>query len=78
MLAFGVFVDAASVFGQTVAFQRSPSGFVSLISFINVVYALLVDAFIFEESISELEIAAASVIFFVTVIVTVDKIKRES
>ena len=78
ILAFGVFVDAGSVFGQTVAFQKSPSGFVSLISFINVVYALLVDAFIFEERISDLEIMAALVIFLVTVIVTVDKIRREN
>ena len=41
-------------------------------------YALLVDAFIFNEEISELEIVAAGVIFFVTVIVTIDKIRRES
>ena len=49
-----------------------------MISFINVVYAMLVDAFIFEESINEFEIVAAGVIFTVTVIVTIDKIRRES
>ena len=49
-----------------------------MISFINVVYALLVDAFIFKESINEFEIFAASVIFLVTIIVTIDKIRREA
>lgn len=78
MLAVGVFIDAASVFGQTIAFQRSAAGFVSLISFINVIYAMAADAFVFEEGVSNLELTAAFIIFIVSIIVTVDKIRRES
>ena len=73
MIAFGATVDAASVFGQTVAFQSSPAGFVSLISFVNVVYALLADSFIFEEKISVVEIGAASVICLITIVVAAYK-----
>lgn len=76
-MAFSVTIDALSVFGQTLAFQRSASGFVSLISFINVVYAMAADYFIFEESLSSKEIIAASVILFVTIVVAIKKIAGE-
>ena len=77
MLVICAFMDAASVFGQTVAFQKSPSGFVSLISFINVVYALIADYYIFEEKVNQSEIIAASTIFCTTLVVAVFKIMRD-
>ena len=75
MLTFGAIIDSIAVFGQTVAFQRSASGFVSLISFVNVVYALLTDYFIFYERIELKEIFAAGIICSVTIIVAVMKIR---
>ena len=76
-LAFGVLIDATSVIIQTVAYQKSPSGFASLLSFISVVYALFVDAFIFEESISMIDVLCALIILLVTVVITLDKIRRK-
>ena len=46
--------------------------------FVRIVYALLVDVFIFEESIGFSEIAGSGVICLVTVVVAIDKIKRQS
>ena len=75
MLTFGAIIDSVAVFGQTVAFQKSASGFVSLISFVNVVYALITDYYIFYEKIDLTEIFAAGVICSVTIIVAVMKIR---
>ena len=50
LLSLGATIDALSVFMQTIAFQKSASGFVGLMSFINIVYAMLTDYFVFDES----------------------------
>ena len=50
LLSLGATIDALSVFMQTIAFQKSASGFVGLMSFINIVYAMLTDFFVFNES----------------------------
>jgi len=71
MLTIGSSVDALSILSKTVAFQSSPSGFVSLISFVNILYALMVDTLIFEEKIDLKEVLAAGVIFLVTVILAI-------
>lgn len=76
MLTAGASIDALSVFGQTVAFQSSPGGFVSLISFVSILYALAVDTFLFDEQIQTVEIGAAFVILSVTVCVAIYKLKQ--
>jgi drug/metabolite transporter (DMT)-like permease len=74
LLALGLFMDAGSIFCLTIAYQKSEAGFVSLVGFVRIVYALFVDLFIFEESIGFIEIAGSGVICLVTIVVAIDKI----
>ena len=76
LLSIGASLDTLSLFAQTVAFQNSPSGFVGLISFVNILYALMADIFIFDEEIDLKEMLAATVILLVTVCVTIYKLSR--
>ena len=73
LLAIATLVDSVAIFGKTVAFQSSASGFVSLLSFINIVYALTADVFLFQEKLDSKEVVAASIIFAVTIIIAVIK-----
>ena len=77
MLVSGVFIDAFAFFLNTMAFQKSQAGFVSLIGFISVVYAMLADCYIFDQIISVQEVIGAITIFSVTIIVTIFKNKKE-
>ena len=45
-------------------------------SFINIVYAMLADYFIFEENLNSMEIGAAVVIFSTTLIVALLKMRK--
>ena len=42
--------DVTGVFAQTIAFQSDSASFVSLVSFVNIVYALTSDAVVFQET----------------------------
>jgi len=61
--------DSFGCFGQTVAFQSDSSGFVSLMSYISIVYGFLSDVLIFNESFNA--ISLVSLVSIVTVVVGV-------
>ena len=75
-LGLGLLMDVGGIFCLTIAYQKSEAGFVSLVGFVRIVYALLVDVFIFEESIGFVAIAGSGVICLVTIIVAVDKMMK--
>lgn len=62
-------LDNFAVFSTTLAFMSDSSGFVSLIGFIQVVYAFLVDTFIFGVSFTATQLISAIVIMTVMVVV---------
>ena len=77
-LGLGLLMDVGGIFCLTIAYQKSEAGFVSLVGFVRIVYALLVDVFIFEESIGFVAIAGSGVICLVTIVVAIDKIMKQS
>ena len=70
--------DTLGVNSQTIAFQSGSSGFVSLVSYVNVLYAFLSDCLIFHESFSWVQLLASSIILIVTVITSVVKLREKS
>ena len=54
--------DAGSLIGNTIAYQSDRSGFVSLVSYMSIVYAYMSDTLIFRESLRVVELLAAIVI----------------
>ena len=68
--------DTLAVNSVTIAFQSDSSGFVSLISYISVIYAFLGDCLIFQESFTWVELAAAFAILLVTVGTAVVKLRE--
>lgn len=62
------------MFSLTIAFQSDSSGFVSLIGYINILYAFLCDRIIFNETFSMTEVIGALVILTVTILVTAYKL----
>lgn len=76
-LIFGAAIaDTLGVYSMTIAFQSDTSGFVSLISYINVIYAFLADYFIFKENFAWVELLAAVVILVVTVLTSIVKMRE--
>ena len=65
--------DLLAVNCQTLAFQKAPSSFVSLVGYVVVVYAFISDVCVFHETIYLNEIAAALVILAVTIYVAFQK-----
>ena len=59
--------DAGSMIGNTFAYQSDRSGFVSLISYMSIVYAYMSDTLIFGEGLRAIELIAAIVILVVAV-----------
>ena len=59
---------------MTIAFQSDSSGFVALVSYVNIIYGFLADRIIFEQDFSPIELAAAIVILVVTVGTSVYKL----
>mmetsp|Transcript_2371 Transcript_2371/g.3266 ORF Transcript_2371/g.3266 Transcript_2371/m.3266 type:complete len:262 (+) Transcript_2371:399-1184(+) len=68
--------DTLAVNSMTIAFQSDSSGFVSLISYVNVIYAFLADCLIFQESFTWVELVAASLILLVTVFTSMVKLRE--
>ena len=60
--------DTLTVNAMTIAFQSDSSGFVSLLTYFNVIYAFVADILIFKESLTWVELLAAFTILFVTVL----------
>ena len=71
-------MDVGGIFCLTIAYQKSEAGFVSLVGFVRIVYALLVDVFIFEESIGFVAITGSGVICLVAIVVTIAKVIKSS
>ena len=61
--------DYVAVNCQTLAFQKAPSSFVSLVGYVAVLYAFLSDVCVFHETIYLTEILAALTILSVTIYV---------
>ena len=77
-LGVGLLMDVGGLFCLTIAYQKSECGFVSLVGFVRIVYALLVDVFIFEESIGFVAITGSGVICLVAIVVTIAKVMKSS
>ena len=59
--------DAIGVMTQTIAYQSGTAGFVSLISFVNIIYAMFADILIFNEPVSATQILSAIFILVICV-----------
>ena len=67
--------DAVSGMCQVIAFQSGSASFVSLVSFVNIIYAMLSDIFIFGERVTIVQIISAIGILIVCVAVGYEKIR---
>ena len=74
ILLVAVLLDTVACFAMTIAFQKDKGGFVSLFSYSKIVYGFLADIFLLPEQILPLEIIGASLIFLVTISVSVIKL----
>ena len=61
----------------TLAYQMDSSGFVSLISYMSIVYGFLCDQFIFDEKFTVIELVAALVILAVALFITIYKLRQK-
>lgn len=68
-------LDAFSGMCQVIAFQSGSASFVSLVSFVNIIYAMLSDIFIFGEPVTVVQIVSAIGILIVCVAVGYEKIR---
>ena len=75
LLVGAAFLDAIGVLAQTVAFQSGNGSFVSLISFVNIIYAMLSDIFIFKQKVSATQITCASAILAICIGIGFEKIR---
>jgi len=71
------FLDFISMNSQNIAFQSDSSGFVAVIGYLIVLYGFLADEFIFDSVITGFDLVGACMILFVTVGVTVYKLKQK-
>jgi len=62
---------------QNIAFQSDSSGFVAVIGYLIVLYGFLADEFIFDSVITGFDLVGACMILFVTVGVTIYKLKQK-
>ena len=76
MIAVGCSVlDSGALILSTYAFQNSNSGFISLITFMNIVYAFLFDQFLFNESVDTISLLSAITIIIVAISITIYKLR---
>ena len=76
MLLGASLFDCLMINSVTIAFQSDSSGFVSLISYLSILYAFAADSFIFQEAFSWLEVGSAIAILLVTVGVSAYKLRE--
>ena len=60
-------IDAHNLFMMTIAFQYDSSGFVSLMSYMSIVYAYFFDHFMFHQTLNGISLGAALVIVLVAI-----------
>ena len=70
-------VDTLTVYSMTIAFQSDSSGFVSIISYVIVIYAFLADCFVFKEQFTWVELVGAACILIVTVYTSIVKLREK-
>ena len=74
-LAAATGFDLVYCFANLVAFQSSSSGFVSLISYLTILYGFLCDSFFFKKTFKGAELGAIAVILAVTVSTSIYKLR---
>jgi len=78
LIAFGsAGFDSLSLSMLTIAYKADKSGFVSLFSYMNIVYAYLCDIFILDESLNTIEFLAALTILIVALSVAYYKLRKQ-
>ena len=75
MCLSGCAFDTICMNSLVFAFQVSSSGFISLFTYLTIVYSLFADKFIFEQMVVAKELLAGGVIIVTSFIVSVYKIK---
>ena len=73
----GALLDTLAVNSMTIAFQSDSSGFVSLVSYVNILYGFLGDRIIFKEQFHWMDLVAAVIILIVTVSTSVYKLREK-
>ena len=74
--AVGSVFDSGAMLCSTLAYQSDSSGFVALISYMNIVYSFICDQVLFHTKVTALEIVGALVIMFVALGVAFYKIRK--
>ena len=72
------FFDMMATYSMTVAFQSGSGGFVSLFTYLGVVYAFAADQLFFHEEFERLELIVAVTIIAVAILVAYQKFKIET
>ena len=62
---------------QNIAFQSDSSGFIAVLGYVVIFYGFLADKFIFNTPVTPFDLVGASVIFIVTIIVTIKKLSQK-
>ena len=76
LIASGLLFGTLAVVSETVAFLSASAGFVSLLSYIKLIYAFGADVLIFDEDFSWVELVAASIVLIVTVFTSIVKLRE--
>ena len=77
-IAFGSCAfDSISIAAITIAYKSDKSGFVSLFTYMNIVYGYLADVFFFDESLNTIELLAAITIIVVALSIAVYKLRKK-
>ena len=74
LIVMGLLFDTLGVVSETIAFLSDSAGFVSLLSYIKLIYAFLADGLLFDEKFSCVELVAASIVLIVTVFTSIVKL----
>ena len=69
--------DSGSLINNTIAYKADKSGFVSLFSYMTIVYAYLCDIFLLDESLNTVELIAALTILVISVFVAYYKLRKQ-
>jgi len=78
LIGLGGLCDFVVVGSNIIAFQSDSSGFISLLGYMQVVYAFLLDIFVFKSTISVVQLASALVICVTTLTVAVYKARTQT
>ena len=76
LIASGLLFGTLAVVSETVAFLSASAGFVSLLSYIKLIYAFLADCLSFDENFGWVELVAASIVLIVTVFTSIVKLRE--